>query len=102
VSGKVFAANYAGTTPSDLTTAITDMETAYTAAMGETPVNFPEYKGGALGGEVLIPGIYKWSTAVNIATDVTLTGTCNDVYVFQIASVLGSFACVGWFTDIFL
>lgn len=88
VSGRVYAASYNAPTPGDLTTAVTAMQAAYTAAMGETPVDFSEYQGGALGGSVLIPGIYKFSTTVNIATDLTLTGTCDDIYVFQIASVL--------------
>jgi len=30
-------------------------------------------------------GTYKWSTGVLIATDVTLSGGANDVWVFQIA-----------------
>jgi hypothetical protein len=74
------------------------MQAAYTNAMGQTPVDFSEFQGGALGGSVLVPGIYKFSTTVNIATDLTLTGTCNDVYVFQIASVY--FACVELFAHL--
>jgi hypothetical protein len=34
VTGRLFAANYARPTPSNLTTAVLDMETAYTAAAG--------------------------------------------------------------------
>jgi Ice-binding-like len=90
VAGMVFSSSYNAPTPGDLTTAVTAMQAAYTNAMGQTPVDFSEFQGGALGGSVLIPGIYKFSTAVNIATDLTLTGTCNDVYVFQIAYVFFS------------
>ena len=86
----IFSSSYNAPTPGDLTTAVTAMQAAYTNAMGQTPVDFSEFQGGALGGSVLIPGIYKFSTAVNIATDLTLTGTCNDVYVFQIAYVFFS------------
>jgi hypothetical protein len=88
VAGRVYAASYNAPTPGALTTAVTAMQAAYTNAMGQTPVDFSEFQGGALGGSVLIPGIYKFSTTVNIATDLTLTGTCNDVYIFQIASVV--------------
>ncbi|KII84076.1 hypothetical protein PLICRDRAFT_118405, partial [Plicaturopsis crispa FD-325 SS-3] len=92
VSGNVYAANYGGSTPADLTTAIGDMNSAYTAAAGETPADFTEYNGGAIGGQILTPGIYKWSSGVTIDSDVTLTGTCNDVYVMQIAGTLAQAA----------
>ncbi|KII84298.1 hypothetical protein PLICRDRAFT_671098 [Plicaturopsis crispa FD-325 SS-3] len=88
VSGRVYAADYTPPTPATLTTAVNDMQAAYNQAAAETPVDFSEFQAGALGGATLVPGIYKFSTGVNIATDVTLTGTCNDVYVFQIAGAL--------------
>jgi hypothetical protein len=34
------------------------------------------------------PGLYKWSTAVTISADVTLTGGANDIWIFQIAGDL--------------
>jgi len=37
VTGKVFAANYTPPTPSDLTTAVSDMQLAFTAARGRAP-----------------------------------------------------------------
>jgi len=87
VLGNVYAANFAPPTPGDLTTAVMNMQAAYTAAMAEVPPDFTNFGGGALGGATLIPGIYKFGTTVNIDSDLTLTGACNDVYVFQISLV---------------
>jgi len=36
----------------------------------------------------ITPGLYKWGTGVIINTDVTLSGSANDVWVFQIAQDL--------------
>jgi hypothetical protein len=37
VTGKVYAATYTSPTPSNLTTAVSDMETAFTDAAGRAP-----------------------------------------------------------------
>jgi hypothetical protein len=87
VTGKVFAANYAVPTPADLTTAILDMESAYTDAAGR-PSDITEKNNGDIGGLVLSPGVYKWSSAVTIPKNVTLKGSANDVWIFQIAKGL--------------
>jgi hypothetical protein len=85
VTGKVYAANYRAPTPANLTTAIGNMQTAYTDAAGRTLPNFTELGAGQIGGLTLVPGLYKWSTAVLISSDVTLSGGPNDVWIFQIA-----------------
>jgi hypothetical protein len=36
----------------------------------------------------LKPGVYKWSSAVTIPTNVTLSGDQNGVWIFQIAGTL--------------
>jgi hypothetical protein len=65
------------------------METAYTDAAGRTLPDFTELYVGHLGGQSLVPGLYKWSTDVDITgADVTLTGGANDVWIFQIAGNL--------------
>ncbi len=84
VTGKIYASSYATPTPSILTTAISDMETAYTDAAGRTP-DYIELHTGDLSGKTLQPGVYKWSTGVLITSDVTLHGGVNDVFIFQIA-----------------
>jgi len=85
VTGKVYAANYASPTPANLTTAVGDMQTAYTDAAGRTLPDHTELGIGNIGGLTLAPGLYKWSTGVTIPTDVTLSGGPNDVWIFQIA-----------------
>ena len=83
VVGKVFAADYAVPTPSNLTTAIGDMQTAYTDAAGRPTPDFLELGTGNLGGKTLAPGLYKWTSTVNVPTDVTISGGANDVWIFQ-------------------
>ncbi len=88
VTGRVYAADYTSPTPSNMTTAISHMETAYTETAGRSNPDFTEQFAGNLGGQTLVPGLYKWGTTVIIPTDVTLAGTANDVWVFQIAGDL--------------
>ncbi len=85
ITGRIFGADFADPTPSNLTTAIGDMETAYVDAAGRTNPDFTEPGAGEIGGLTLVPGLYKWSTDVLITTDVTLNGSSNDVWIFQIA-----------------
>jgi len=88
VTGNVYAPDYAAPTPANLTTAIGDMETAYTDAAGRTTPDFTELGAGQIGGLTLVPGLYKWGTDVLISSDVTLSGGPNDVWIFQIAGKL--------------
>jgi len=85
VTGNIYASDYAVPTPSNLTTAIGDMETAYTDAAGRPTPDFTELATGEIGGLTLPPGLYKWSNTVTISTDVTLNGSATDVWIFQIA-----------------
>lgn len=96
VTGKIYAANYASPTPANLTTAISNMEAAYTDAAGRKLPDFTELYAGDLSNKTLTPGLYKWSTGVLINTKVTLAGGPNDVWIFQIAGnlTLGSGANV--------
>lgn len=87
VVGRIYAANYAPPTPAKMTQAILDMEAAYTDAAGRTP-NFVNHNGGLLGGLTLVPGVYKFTSPVSIATDLTLTGGPDDTYIFQIDGTL--------------
>jgi len=87
-SGKLYAADYTAPTPSNMTTAISNMETAYTDAAGRATPTATELGAGDIGGMTLAPGLYKWSTGLNIPTDVTLSGGANDVWIFEIAQDL--------------
>lgn len=85
VTGNIYAPGYAAPTASNLTTAIGDMETAYTDAAGRVTPDFTELASGAIGGLTMPPGLYKWSNTVTIGSDVTLNGSATDVWIFQIA-----------------
>lgn len=85
VTGNVYASDYAVPTPTDLTTAVSDMQTAYTDAAGRPTPDFSELNTGNLGGLTLPAGLYKFSNTVTIPSDVTLTGSATDVWIFQIA-----------------
>ena len=87
VNGNVYAPGYADPTPANITTAVSDMQTAYTDAMGRAP-NSTELGAGNIGGLTLAPGVFKWSTGVTIPVDVTLSGGANDVWIFQVAQNL--------------
>jgi Ice-binding-like/Secretion system C-terminal sorting domain len=91
VTGKVYAFNYAGSTPTNLTAAAGFMGTAYTNAANRTPIpvgTFLNAGSGEIGNLNLGPGLYKWTSAVTISNDLTLTGNSTDVWIFQIASTL--------------
>jgi len=89
VTGNVYAADYASPTPTMMTTAISDMETAYTDAAGRTLPDFTELGAGDITSMTLAPGLYKWGTGVLIgAAGVTLSGGASDVWIFQIAQDL--------------
>jgi len=90
VTGKVYAANYTAPTPSNMTTAINDMKTAFTTANGMTfPAPVVNAYAGNISGRTLKPGVYKWSTGVLVSNaGVTLEGAADDVWVFQIAQNL--------------
>ena len=88
VTGKVYAADYTPPTPANLTTAVSNMETAYTDAAGRTLPNATELGAGEIGGMTITPGLYKWSSSVLISTDVTLNGNPEDIWIFQIAGDL--------------
>jgi hypothetical protein len=96
VTGEIYAADYAVPTPTKMTTAIGDMETAFTDAAGRTLPDATELYAGDLSGQTLSPGLYKWSSDVLINTDLTLAGPADAVWIFQIAGnlTLGSAAKV--------
>jgi len=88
VVGKMYAPDYAVPTPANLTAAIGKMQASYTDAAGRTGPDFTELGAGNLGGLTLAPGLYKWSTAVTIPTNVTVAGGTSDVWIFQISGDL--------------
>ena len=94
VTGTIFTVDAAGplpcavNSPSLLSSAVGDMGFAYLDAAGRTSPDSTEMGAGEIGGLTIAPGLHKWSTDVNISTDVTLSGGPNDVWIFQIAGQL--------------
>lgn len=86
VAGKIFASDYLNPTPAKMTAAVSDMETAYTNAAGRVTPDFSELFTGDLTGQTLAPGLYKWSSGVQVsAGGLILSGSATDVWIFQIA-----------------
>jgi hypothetical protein len=90
-SGILYTVDAAGPLPCSvtaatlLTSAVGDMEAAYTDAAGRSRPDFTELGSGEIGGRTLVPGLYKWGTDVKISSDVRLAGGPNDVWIFQVS-----------------
>jgi len=93
VTGSIYSVDDAGPapcsikSPARLTTAIGDMQTAYTDAAGRPPT-ITELGAGNIGGLTLAPGVYSWSTNVTIPDNVALKGGAHAVWIFQISKNL--------------
>lgn len=94
VTGTIYTVDAAGPLPcritnaTRLTTAIGDMQTAYTDAAGRSNPNFLNLGAGNIGGKTLTPGLYKWTSALVIPTNITISGSSTDVWIFQVAGTL--------------
>ncbi|WP_083796362.1 ice-binding family protein [Marinobacter sp. ELB17] len=94
VTGNIYTVDAAGPlpcyaiAPSSLSVAINDMGFAYENAAGRTSPDFTELGAGEIGGLTLAPGLYKWSSDLNISTDVTFSGGPNDVWIMQVSGEL--------------
>jgi hypothetical protein len=93
---KATAADDGGDDAKKLTIAVNAMEGAYTDAAGRPNADAARINLGAgiLGGDFggattpLTPGVYTFSTDVNIPTDITFSGTDEDIFIIQIAGNL--------------
>ncbi len=100
VAGSVYTVDAAGplpcrtTNPSMLTSAVGAMQTAYTDAAGRSNPNYLNLGAGTISGLTLKPGLYKWTTAVTIPTNITISGSSNDVWIFQVAGTLNMSSAV--------
>lgn len=94
VTGTIYSVDAAGPLPcavnnaTRLTLAVGDMQTAYTDAAGRSNPDFVNPGAGDIGGMTLTPGLYNWSSAVIVPTDITISGGPNDVWIFQVAGTL--------------
>eukprot|EP00580_Thalassiosira_gravida_P003216 CAMPEP_0201622038 /NCGR_PEP_ID=MMETSP0492-20130828/47186_1 /ASSEMBLY_ACC=CAM_ASM_000837 /TAXON_ID=420259 /ORGANISM="Thalassiosira gravida, Strain GMp14c1" /LENGTH=268 /DNA_ID=CAMNT_0048091611 /DNA_START=1196 /DNA_END=2002 /DNA_ORIENTATION=+ len=94
-TGKAYGASYIEPTPTHLTTAVSDMETAYTDAAGRlNPIAAKTNIGsGAIGGEKLTSdstdgGVYTFGSDVTINSDVTFEGSATDIFIIQMTGNL--------------
>jgi hypothetical protein len=93
VNGMIYSVDAAGPgpcslkAPARLTSAVDDMQTAYTNAAGRRP-DITQLEGGYIGGLTLAPGVYKWTTNVTISKDLVLEGGSHSVWIFQISQNL--------------
>jgi len=88
VNGRLYAADMAEPTPTNLTSAIGYLQAAYTDAAGRVMPDFTELGSGDIGGLTLGPGLYNWAGGVTILTTVTISGGANDTWIFQIGGTL--------------
>jgi len=94
VTGTIYTVDAAGpidcriTDATRLTTAVGDMQTAYTDAAGRPNPDFINLGAGNIGGKILTPGLYKWTSNLLIPTDITISGNSTDVWIFQVAGTL--------------
>jgi hypothetical protein len=89
-TGQAFAANYDSPVPAVLTTAVGDMQTAFTDAAGRVNPDASRLNlnGGILSEITLTPGVYTFGTAVQLTGDIYLRGNADDVFIIQIAMSL--------------
>ena len=96
VTGTIYSTDAAGPLPcriigpSLLTTAVSDMEAAYTDAATRTPAVGPrlDIGAGTVTPQTLAPDIYTWTTPVDITGDLTLSGGATDIWIFQVNGTL--------------
>jgi hypothetical protein len=83
---RVYAADYAVPTPANLTSAILDMEGAYSDAATRVLPDFLNLLDGHIGGQVLEPGLYTWMSSVDVTDELTFMGGPDDVWILQITN----------------
>mmetsp|Transcript_9357 Transcript_9357/g.16187 ORF Transcript_9357/g.16187 Transcript_9357/m.16187 type:complete len:260 (-) Transcript_9357:287-1066(-) len=97
VTGSAYAADYASPTPSTLTTAIGDMERAYTDAAGRTvaAANL-NVMNGLITGATLTAGVYEWGGDIAFSANIYIKGTPDDLFIFKCSGnvITGSGASV--------
>lgn len=99
VTGSVFSVDAAGpackiTSATRLGIAVLDMQAAYTDAAGRSNPDYLNLGAGTVGTVTLLPGLYKWSSSVNIPTDIAISGSSTDVFIFQVEGTLNMSSAV--------
>jgi hypothetical protein len=100
VTGTPYTVDAAGPLPcgvinaTRLTSAVGDMQTAYTDIAGRPNPDFVNLGAGDIGGKTLLPGLYNWSGGLLIPADITISGGPNDIFIFQVAGTLNTSSAV--------
>ncbi len=99
VVGTIYSVDAAGpackvTNATRLTLSVLDMQAAYNDAAGRVNPDFLNVGAGNIGGLTLTPGLYKFTSAVVIPTDLTIAGGPNDIWIFQIDGTLNMSSAV--------
>lgn len=100
VAGSIYSVDAAGplpcrlTNPSMLTTAVSNMQTAYTDAAGRSNPDFLNLGAGNIGGKTLTAGLYKWTSNLVIPTNITISGSADDIFIFQVSGTLNMSSAV--------
>lgn len=88
VTGSLYGADMTPPTDSNLTSAVLDMQNAYTDAAGRPTPDYLNLDSGNLGGKTLPGGLYNWGSSVTIPGNLAISGSANDVWIFQISGDL--------------
>ncbi|KAF8887363.1 antifreeze protein [Infundibulicybe gibba] len=90
VNGELFGADFSAPTPATLTAAIDDMQAAQLDAAGRVNADATDLAAGSIGGLTFLPGLYKWTTDVDMATDIFILGDVTDTWIFQISGTFST------------
>ncbi len=99
VTGNIYSVDAAGpackiTSATRLGIAVLNMQAAYTDAAGRVNPDFLNLGAGNIGGKTLTAGLYKFTSALVIPTDITISGSPTDVWIFQVAGTLNMSSAV--------
>jgi len=86
--GKIYTTGNIEPTPTNLGLAVLDMQGAYTDAASRTNPDELNLSDGTLANLNFAPGLYRWGSDVAITDNITLTGSANDVWIFQVTGEL--------------
>lgn len=88
VTGTLYGGDMTPPTNSNLTTAVLDMQAAYTDAAGRPTPDFLNLGTGNIGGKTLPAGLYNWGSSVTIPGNLAISGGANDIWILQVAGDL--------------
>jgi hypothetical protein len=85
INGNAYAVNSDPASSAILTTAVSDMETAYNDAAGRPNEDVERINLGAgdISGEILTPGVYTFNVNIHFSADIAFKGGEDDVFIIQ-------------------